>query len=61
MYLKINKKIKKIRDNSIKLLFHKKFHQVNPKILVPFFKKTTLNHRKIFRVIYFSTIFFVDS
>ena len=39
MYLKINKKNKKIRENSIKLLFYKKFHQVNPKIFVPFFKK----------------------
>ena len=56
MYLKINKKNKKIRENSIKLLFYKKFHQVNPKILVPFSRKTTNNYRKIFNVTHLSVI-----
>lgn len=57
MYLKINKKIKKIRGNSIKLLFYKKFYQVNPKILVPFSRITTSNYRKIFNVTHLSMIF----
>lgn len=48
MYLKINKKNKKIRENSIKLLFYKKFHQVNPKIFVPFSRKTALIAEKYF-------------